>query len=323
MTYLTLGITFEYNQYYLPTKRHKKENRRKLVTTHDAKVRIVTEEEFPVALKVTDHGLLPDNPGEYKVGTIELRYFDGTLWQESRVQSGNGKGELIPVDCLMSNLKPYSHHYYEDPDRPYVEGTSVLIRDTCDEVKESIDRKADRVVIYDNKLWVHSGQPYYQVMTFGLGGNHGGTGFFINRTYEDSIPKEYFLATQKEMAVNRAERVAERRGDTHDRGSFLNTKQNIEILIPEAYTLQRQLEYDKLPGYFWDDDIRCYVKVYGEKPPHGEEHVISFEYKYENCKAILYTRVEDALTEKAKEHMVVGELMEDIEELRYCDITIK
>ena len=318
MTYLTLGITFEYDQYYLPTKRHKKENRRRLVTTHDAKVRILTDEEFPVALKITDYGLLPDSPEEYKVGTIELRYFDSTLWKESRVQSGNGKGNLIPVDSLMGILKPHSYgYYYEDPDRPYIEGTSVVLRDTCDAKKKDIDKKANDIVIHDNRLWVHSGQPYYKVTTF------GGTGFFIDWTYEDSIPKEYFLATQKEMAVNRAERVAERRGDTNDKGRFLNTEKNVEILVPKAYTLQRQLEYDKLPGYFWDDNIRCYVKVYGEKPPHGEEHVITFDYNYEDCKAILYTRCEDALPEKVKERMVVGELMEDVKEISYSDLTIK
>lgn len=183
-----------------------------------------------------------------------------------------------------------------------------------------IEEKSKNIVIFNDKLWVHSGQPYYKVMTFGLGHNHGGTGLFIDWTFQDNVSKDCYLATEKEKAVQEAESVAAGRGDTKDVGSFTTTKKNIEIIIPEAYTLERDLESSDLGGYFWNDDEQCYIKEYGSRPAHAEQWKVKFTYKYNEYCALLYTRVEDVLSEKSSLHQILGELFMDVRNISFNDI---
>lgn len=329
---MKIGVTFDFLEYYLPTKRHKIEQKRKLVTCRKIEVRYLEEKDFPVALKVTDFDILPRKNDRYTFDTIEVRWDGKKLYKEARSESGNDKGELYPVESFLSSLRNrptniYDYQLVVESGKEYVEGSSIIVRNDMEERLEQITSYANAHVIFDNKVWEECGQPYYRVQTFGLGNNHGGTSLFIEWTVAEDhtcIPSWYYLATERQKAISHAYDVAEKRGDTRDMkelDSDEKVQRNIQILIPEAYTLTRNLESDQLKGYFWNDDKKCYIKEYGPKPAHAEEWAIEFRYKYENYTAILYTKAEDVLPNCKCIWLILGQLVADIHDITVDCIT--
>ena len=74
-------------------------------------------------------------------------------------------------------------------------------------------KKAASYAIYDGKVWKECGEPMYEIATFGLGHNHGGTSMVIEFFYNPNVPKDYYFnALNKEDAVRYADKVAEERG---------------------------------------------------------------------------------------------------------------
>lgn len=98
-----------------------------------------------------------------------------------------------------------------------------------------------KYLLIDGWLWVRCNEPRYNVCTFGLGHNHGGTGLFVTHYYNPNLPKEwYFSALDWEKAVAKANDVAKRRGDTKDVGRF--TKM-IEVVMPEMVKVKPLKEH--------------------------------------------------------------------------------
>ena len=217
---MNFGITFDFLQFYLPTKRHKITQKRKMVTCRDIKVRELSKEDFPVAIKVTDFDILAHDwdSDEDKFDTIEYRWDGECLYEEPREKSGSDKGILYyqDISVFMQAIKNHAGQRIYDytlcePGKEFDEEKSVI---TTDDMESRIDNMiafASRFVICDGKVWEKCGQPYYRVQTFGLGNNHGGTGFFIEWTYKPSISKEYFLATQRSLALKDFTNTAKRR----------------------------------------------------------------------------------------------------------------
>ena len=332
---LTLGITFEFEQSYLPTKRHKNELKRKMVTVRDIIVHYVDEEDFPVGIRVTDFDILPhdwNDPSESKYDTLDYRYYNGSLYEEPRSESGSDKGELTFsdeqafIDCIRRNRvtrarEDYLYDFCEE--KKYQEGKSVVTGDDLDDRVEDLQAHADRFIICNGKVWKKCGQPYYKVQTFGLGNNHGDTGFFIEWTNEEKISRDYFLATQKELAIADFKKTAEGRGDTESISTDDSPMRNIEILIPEAYTLKRVLGSNKYPGYTWSDKLDCYVKDYGDilSASHEDVYLISFRHDYgDRCLARVYVNNKFAFTEKEAKWYAIGQVMEDTKNVSFDDI---
>jgi len=83
-------------------------------------------------------------------------------------------------------------------------------------------RKENRnFLLVDGELYKTTNEPRYEIVTFGLGHNHGGTGMFCSYHYNPNICKDsYFSALQGEQAVAYANKVAAGRGDTNYVGKF-------------------------------------------------------------------------------------------------------
>ena len=236
MEYINYGITYTYNEYYLPTKRHKNEVRRVMTSCHD--------------VKVTDYGQTNSN---FELDTIEVRWDGEHLYKEYRIESGNDKGSLIPVENMRAILKPLDEYTaYIEPGKEFDPEKSVIIDDTRKAKIDVMEGTASGYVIFDNKIWKQCGQPYYKVQTFGIGGINGSTGFFIEWTYHETIYKSYFLADKRKEALEHAADVAVKRGDARDVEEYRDKKggRTIEILIPESYTLKRDLASKDLVGYY-------------------------------------------------------------------------
>lgn len=317
---MKFDINYEYAENYLPNKRCRKEENRAVKDICQVDIREITDEkDFPVALRVTDYGITPQKEHEYKPGTIDLRYFEGKCWKEWRIPSGTGIHELIPIDELGSEIeyksRLFSEYIYENADRPYVEGVSVITRNTRDYCFKEITSMAKDYLFFDKKVWVSSPLPCYKVMTFGLGNNHGGTDLSIGWTRYETIDLCYFLADQKKKAFEHALKVAENRGDTKDIPRIKESPCNIEVLIPEAYTLKRDLASKDLPGYNWDDDRRVFVKEYKKLETPHDTWRVRFDYKYEHYMAKFCTDAKFAHTAKENIMLIVGQLLTDIESM--------
>ena len=109
-------------------------------------------------------------------------------------------------------------------------------KETFEEVIARLKKDLSQYLIVEGKLFkVVNGLPCYQIMTFGLGHNHGGTGLLV--TYYKN-PKQVvklkenkgrvFLATDWEKALESAKEIAIHRGDTE---SIKHFRKNISINV--------------------------------------------------------------------------------------------
>ena len=87
-------------------------------------------------------------------------------------------------------------------------------------------------MVIDGVLYESCGYPFYDICTFGFGGNHGGTGMCVSYThFPKKLDKGWTFSPYKvEDAIARANEVATNRRDTNDVGRFT---QSIFCHLPE------------------------------------------------------------------------------------------
>ena len=110
---------------------------------------------------------------------------------------------------------------------------SVSVTSTMLKAREAAQKVVDQFVFFDNVWWVETDPPVYHYNTFGLGHNHGGTGFFIGyvdiKSLDKYARKFYFTPKQREKAIKTVIKVAAERGDTNDVKRFQYIPENIFI----------------------------------------------------------------------------------------------
>ena len=111
---------------------------------------------------------------------------------------------------------------------------SVALEDNLINARTAAQNVLKDYLFCDGKFWVKTDPPVYHYNTFGLGGNHGGTGLFIGfcniKKQPKSMKKFFFLPTEREKAIETVTRVAADRGDTKDVKRFKHVKENIIIV---------------------------------------------------------------------------------------------
>ena len=325
------GITFDFLQYYLPTKRHKNEVARVMTTCREVEVRELSEEEFPVALKVTDYNILPHKERtvfDEMFDTIEIRW-DGTdLYEEPRIFSGSNKGELMykDVSSLSHLLKraagTMDQKRYIPEGKKYVNGISEIRSEDMESRLKNMKSVAANYVICNGRVWHKCGQPYYRIYTFG----DGSSSLSIEWTEADNIDKIYYLATQRDLALSDYFNKLNGFGNNKTRLEKLIEKgepRNIEVLIPESYSLRRDVESEEYPGYVWSDKMGCYVKDYGDRlsPVHEDTYLVRFRHNYgDRCLARVYVDNKYAFTNLQSIWFVAGRIMQDCKEVSFDDI---
>lgn len=167
--------------------------------------------------------------GDYESGKAERKIYAyrGKLWETCNV-SDFVCGDLLekyktPLDWIMvrnETSSMFCPHFYEDGDHP---GRDHILSRAKNDLKQYL--LADGVLYHQTK------EPMYVINTFGLGHNHGGTGMFVEDTYNSNISRDnYFSALDGENAVSYANVVAARRGDTNNVGKF---RAGITVYLPE------------------------------------------------------------------------------------------
>ena len=233
---MKIGITYEYLEKYLPNKRCRNARKRLMVTTYDATVNEVKFKDFPVAFIIHDY---KERDGEFKLCADEIRTYNSKLYMLWRVESGKDVGRLQDVSDLMRHLKwlsgyEYEPYYKNDKDK-YSEEKSIIIGDNKNIHTHLIQEAADKFLKdeYGN-IWEETGEPVYHILTFGLGHNHGGTGFFIDYHYNPNCSaNSYFTALQFDEAVEYFKNTALGRGDTESWKRFNSKEKYIEVIMPE------------------------------------------------------------------------------------------
>lgn len=249
---MELKINYSYREKYLPTKRHRNEREREIEDSMTVNVRELTESEFPIAFIVHDTSSLyigakhyddfnDTRENRYCIVPEEIRTINGRLYKAVRVTHGAAVSDIFvnPKEYLKDNIERgmrYYHYLYGEDASSFTENSIVTYSDK--RIRRNAVRKfAKNCFVFDNKAWIECDEPMYYINTFGLGHNHGGTGFFIGECYNPNIGnKNYFNALQYDEAVAYGKAIATRRGDTESVdsiGKFGDEKKYIEVLMPE------------------------------------------------------------------------------------------
>ncbi len=216
MKYLTIPCKVRFQEAYLPP-RCRKPRYREAEKTYRARVRCITKADAPVAFILSDYNHRHE-------GSTKIRLYKGKLYMlETWQRYAPGKPECPLVREFIvfgpETEKTLRLHNYN----------------TChgyEEQAAQLREEAARRLIIDGLVWIHCGEPVYEVMTFGLGHNHGGTGLFVRTCYNPNVSRDrYFNALQGNEAVASMNETARRRGDTKYVGRY---RKMIEVLIPEC-----------------------------------------------------------------------------------------
>jgi len=227
-----------YEENFLPTKRCRKEETRKLEKETIINVKEMLDKDIPIAFIIKSHSWEGD---DFIPMNIEIRTYNGKLYQIKRFSevACGAKGNM-PIEYLKRMLTNGSNYCYENP--KWNDESSIVTSSNFEKLKKQSQSKADNYFIFNGCVWKECDEPRYVINTFGLGHNHGGTGMFVEQYYNSNIPKSsYFTALQRKEAIEYADKVASVRGDTNDVGKF-NSADDIIVLLPEAVKCNPAIE---------------------------------------------------------------------------------
>lgn len=151
-------------------------------------------------------------------GKGKIYLYKGKLYAKTKFRKDSWYKEIedregIKINTALDSLiwcnENCSWYFYSRYDKDiFGQGTSreAMIEKAKNDMKSRI--------LVNGELYEICGEPQYTITTFGLGGNHGGTGMFC------SYGNGEFNALQGAEAVAYANKVASGRGDTEDVGRF-------------------------------------------------------------------------------------------------------
>lgn len=227
MNTIQIKLNVEYYLPYIP-QRCRKVRYERVSEDIAFKVKSVTSEEAPIAFILSDYSHVED-------GTTEMRCFNKKLYKQYKVRGRHIHGHSDEDNNMYPQTVEILHKIIH-PSYTWAceERTKKAI------LKEYRDSVNDYLII-DGYVWVRCGEPRYTICTFGLGHNHGGTGLFVETWYNPNLPKEwYFSALDWQKAIDKANYIAQRRGDTEDVGKF---EKMIEVLMPEMVKIKPLKEH--------------------------------------------------------------------------------
>lgn len=247
---MVFNIEFWNMEKYLPTKRCRNLKQRYVKNNMNVDIKELTETEFPIAFIIHDYRSVYENAksyddfdgnGEYKMFSEEMRTYNGKLFKPVRISHGTAiSTNFEPLDYIKQRIQDYAPYWKGGED--FTE-KSIVKESDVEKCKDTISSRAENYVIFDGKVWETCEELMYNVITFGLGHNHGGTGFFIQYDYNPNISnKNYFNALEREKAIAYGKQVALNRGDTNSIDG-MGERDIIEVLMPEMVTRNPQREH--------------------------------------------------------------------------------
>lgn len=214
----------------------------------------LTNDEAPVSFIVNE-----DNESDSAQDASTLRYFDNTNW--SPVFSSHCKnGHVLTIAELKADLNSDCRKYhtltfhsqcpmdyaktpFKFPTIAELQGQGAQITDATCVVKLQHEAGQTRLIAVDGTLWAPANEPCYQVMTFGLPNNHGGTALVVSSippNHQGIFDTCYFPANALDDAIKYCERVATNRRDTKSLPIKPHTM--INVYLDEAVSVRNPAE---------------------------------------------------------------------------------
>lgn len=213
-------IPFRYDEPYLPTPRCRKLRHREANGIVEADVTSLCKDQAHPVFRVTEYdmklsGFIPTTIYQY----------DGQLWKVT-LQDRFSCGAPHEPATAQTLQEVFSRYHYQNQHGHLDDHPTESIRAL---------EHAKNYLLIDGELYEPCGEPMYNIITFGLGHNHGGTGFFVEYHYNNNIPnRNYFNALHRAEAIAYAVQVAQGRGDTNSIPRLQNPQYHIEVLDPSA-----------------------------------------------------------------------------------------
>lgn len=241
---MKLNINYYYNQKFLPTKRHKNVRERQIKDVISVNISELTSDAFPIAFIVHDMKSIQEGMTSYedyksekcdfRMFSEEIRAYKGKLYKPVRITLGAVISTVFENESyVVHNLERMACKDWGIDNNIEFSENSVIVEENKKEVRRMLRNSAKHYIYFDRKFWSVCGEPRYNITTFGLGHNHGGTGFFIEYGYNPNISsKNYFSALQRNEAIAYGKSVALNRGDTESVDE-IGKYDNIEVVMPE------------------------------------------------------------------------------------------
>src|SRR5581483_405937 len=212
-------VPVPYLESYLPTRRHRKLRWRDQTATFNVTVPEVMQSEAPIAL--IQRGWLPDGFSKRFGGgeRLQYRWWRKRLWVQPRMRHYTAHPEPNRYATLQDAIE-HRRFPYSRPESKREAGrlARAWARD---------------LLLVEGRLHVPLGEPLFELNTFGLGHNHGGTSVSVVNHYNSNLHRDrYFRVDQAEAAIQAATRVAQARGDTNNLPFKLDT--TVEVVLPEV-----------------------------------------------------------------------------------------
>jgi hypothetical protein len=165
---------------------------------------------------------------------FNIYFYKGKLYKEYKLHSGiiNSYGDITALDWFVNYSKIYSSYFSRPKDWSNYSYDDYSNYETKEDIIKRIKKTLSNLLVIDGVLYESCGYPFYDICTFGLCGNHGGTGMCVSYTdFPKKLDKGWCFSPYKvEDAIARANEVATNRYDTNDVGTF---KQSIFCHLPE------------------------------------------------------------------------------------------
>lgn len=166
---------------------------------------------------------------------FNIYLYKGKLYKEYKLHSGiiDRYGDISALDWYVNNIKNYSSYFSQVKGWNDYSCNDYSKYETKEDIIKRIKKSLSKLLVIDGVLYESCGYPFYHICTFGLGGNHGGTGMCVSYAYNPKLirvkDREY-SPYKVEDAITKANEVAANRLDTNDVGRF---KQSIFCYLPE------------------------------------------------------------------------------------------
>ena len=221
-TMIKVEFTIKYYESYIPY-RCRKPRYNEITESVFANLREVTMADVKLAFGIDF------------VDKFNVYLYKGKLYLPYKLHSGiiDEYGDITALDWFVNYSKIYSCYFSKVKDWDNFSYDDYSKYETKEDIIKRIKEDLSYLLVIDGVLYQECGYPYYDICTFGLCGNHGGTGMMISWT---SVPKKLktldwqYSPYKVEDAIAKANEVATNRYDTNDVGTF---KQSIFCHLPE------------------------------------------------------------------------------------------
>lgn len=213
-------IKFRYTEMVIPA-RCRKARPKEGETTYAVNIREVEEQNAPIAFVVTEYDREPRKVRSYR-GKLYRQIQD----RQPQYMKANKRDDSKPF-WLNQAAAQCNWQWLITPGYNWSW--------TLQQHKENAAKRAENYIIVNGEAYERTGEPYYSVTCFGLGNNHGGTGFFVGwADYRDRKAIWGMTAADKHAAIEKGVQIALERGDTKSEKNIKQTPYDIQVFMPEC-----------------------------------------------------------------------------------------